>query len=56
MGLITALITALSINQIDNAVELTNPAVIGFYASIVVYLYLIVNEHKKNRDWGLYWE
>lgn len=40
LGLIAALITALSPQQIANAVGLTNPSVIGFYSSLVVYLFL----------------
>lgn len=47
-GLILALITALSPGQIRNATGLTNPAVIGFYAGIIMYLFLILFK-KGNR-------
>lgn len=39
-GLILAFITAFSPKQITSAVGLTNPAVIGFYASVIFYLFI----------------
>lgn len=48
LGVILAIIAALSANQIDNAVQLTNPAVIGFFAGTIVLLFLIALKNSRN--------
>lgn len=52
LGLILAFITALSPNQISNAVGLTNPAVIGFFTSLVLYITLKLVKNGPNGKTG----
>ena len=52
-GLILALVTSLSPNQIRNSVDLTNPSIVGFFTAATILLILEIIIKKRSSVWGL---
>ncbi len=55
LGLILAFVVALSPDQIVTAFQLNNPVIIGFFATVVLWIFLEITIKNRSSYWGLFY-